>query len=119
MSKLHLTSEDFPSKIHYEDRMFEILRDFLQPDSALSTRETALDLLALIPDGNNYSDEACMFADTCLELAQQIPYHHPSQFKLADLLETTVKAAKVNGTYLLTPVILLIYPHPFIFTCCA
>lgn len=69
-----------------EAKVAAILRDFLQPDTKLSLHEAAGSLLALIPDNASEHAEVCSFGEICVELAEQIPYHHPSQLKLTQLL---------------------------------
>ncbi|OAA56361.1 hypothetical protein SPI_07972 [Niveomyces insectorum RCEF 264] len=63
-----------------------ILRDFLQPDTKLSEKVVAESILALIPTNAVENREVSRFSSICVELAEQIPYDHPSQFKLAQLL---------------------------------
>lgn len=66
-----------------ETRVAAILRDFLQPDTKLSLQEAAKAILVLIPANASGYAEVCSFGEICVELAEQIPYHHPSQLKLA------------------------------------
>lgn len=71
----------------YSDaRVAAILRDFLQPDTKLTVLEAAKAILVLIPANASEYAEVCSFGEICVELAEQIPYHHPSQLKLAQLL---------------------------------
>lgn len=69
-----------------EARVAAILRDFLQPDTKMSLKEVAKSLLVLIPPNASEHAEVCSFGEICVELAEQIPYHHPSQLKLTQLL---------------------------------
>ncbi|KAI0479322.1 hypothetical protein GGR56DRAFT_634446 [Xylariaceae sp. FL0804] len=68
-------------------RLAGILRNFLQPDSATSLDEAAGSILKLIPPNASHSTEVRIFGDYCVELADQIPYYHPSHLKLARLLQ--------------------------------
>lgn len=63
--------------------VFLILQEFFQPNSKISPEEAVDRIIAIFPDG--YSDLRSI-NDVCLELAEQIPYHHPSQLKLVRLL---------------------------------
>lgn len=82
-----LPRECFTSGIEYSDaRVAAILRDFLQPGTKLSLREAAASLLDLIPANASGDAEVCSFGVICVELAEQIPYHHPSQLKFTQLL---------------------------------
>jgi hypothetical protein len=67
-------------------KIADILRDVLQPDSAMSLEDAANSLLAVIPVNAPQSGEVRVFGDYCLELAEQIPYNHPSVTKLPRLL---------------------------------
>lgn len=67
--------------LHY--MIFLVLCDFLQPESSLSTIDAVNCILEAFPDREV---EYGAIIIVCLELAAQIPYHHPSQHKLARLL---------------------------------
>ena len=86
MSELKLTLEDYPTKVIAMDRTYEILHDYLQPNSVLSVEAIRDQIIALLPDKAPMSPEMLAVVRTFLELAEQIPYHHPSQLKLVDLL---------------------------------
>lgn len=68
-----------------------ILRNFLQPGSALSLHEASESILKLIPANASHSTEVRVFGDYCIELADRIPYHHPSHLKLAHLLSKALE----------------------------
>lgn len=68
-----------------------IMRDFAQADPVESIAKTALRIVAAFPD-----DEFGMgyFCDTVISLAEQIPYHHPAQANLAQLLLMLTQSPK-------------------------
>lgn len=82
-----------------EARVAAILRDFLQPDTKLSLKDAAEALLVLIPtDASDYA-EVFSFGEICVELAEQIPYRHPSQLKLTQLLHYVSRSPKFMYKY--------------------
>ena len=85
MSSLNLKTEDPDDEICV--KTLHILQDFLQPSSRLTVQSAAQSILKLLPGNDPYSIEVMEFGGTCIEVAEQIPYHHPSQIKLADLIE--------------------------------
>lgn len=61
----------------YSDtKVFLILQDYLQPDTEMSLDSTVQSILALLPDNASLSNEVNNLGEVCLELAEQIPYHH-------------------------------------------
>jgi hypothetical protein len=84
------------SSAYSDDKVFIILRDFLQPDSTLSVESATQSILDLLPENAPLSDEIWSFGEVCFELAEQIPYYHPSQLKFARLLEYIGRSTKVN-----------------------
>jgi hypothetical protein len=85
-----------------EAKVATILRDFLQSDTKMTLREAAILLLALIPAKASGYGEVCSFGGICVELAEQIPYHHPSQQKLAQLLHYLSRSPKFMYKYSIT-----------------
>ncbi len=85
-----------------EPKVAAILRDFLQPDTKMSAKTAVVSLLALIPSNASAYAEVCSFGGICVELAEQIPYHHPSQQKLVQLLQSLSRSPKFISTYPLT-----------------
>lgn len=73
-----------------------ILNDFLQPNSKVLLNEATESILALIPANAPSSAEVFNFGATCVELAEQIPYHHPSQQKFVRLLGLISRSPKVT-----------------------
>ena len=69
------------------DQTFDLLQDFLQPDTTLTMETTAQSVLTILGEQVPHSDEVWSFGEMCIEVAEQIPYYHPSQLKLVDLLE--------------------------------
>lgn len=61
--------------------MFLIVEGFLQPNSTVTLKDVIDRLLDIFPDG-----DMRFINSICLELAEQIPYSHPSHAKLARLL---------------------------------
>lgn len=81
----------------YSDtKVFLILRDFLQPDTTKSLESTIQSILDLLPKNAPMSSEVWCVGQVCLELAEQIPYHHPSQIKLARVVEELSRSAKTT-----------------------
>jgi len=84
------------------DQIFDILRDTLQPDSKLPLETAEQRIGALLPEGEPYTREVGTFLETCYEVADQIPYSHPSMTKLTTLLYSTLNSvwqqSQVNKT---------------------
>ncbi|BCS18854.1 DUF3632 domain-containing protein [Aspergillus puulaauensis] len=70
-----------------DDKFFLILNDFLQPETTKSLNETVQSLLALLPENAPGSGEIYSAGEIIIEIAEQIPYSHPSQWKLIALVE--------------------------------
>lgn len=79
------------------NKIFQILQDFLQPSSRLTVEDAARSILALLPDKAPVSTEVWVFGETCLEIAEQVPYHHPSQIKFAALFRELGKSSKFGS----------------------
>lgn len=77
-----------------DDDFFVILNDFLQPETTKSLSETVQSLLALLPENAPGSTEIWSSGTVIIEIAEQIPYSHPSQWKLVSLVEEFSKADK-------------------------
>lgn len=80
-----------------DEKVFVILRDFLQPDTTLSLVSAMESITEILPEGAPESTEVWSFGTICLDLAEQIPYHHPSHQKLARLLEYLGESTKLQG----------------------
>ena len=78
----------------FSDEIYYLIRDFVQPKSTLTLEATTRYLKDLLPHRDQDSDEVWSFGETCIEIAQQIPYQHPSQLKLVGLLEHLGKSLK-------------------------
>jgi len=63
-------------------KLFIILRDFVQPNSTLALIDAVRLTLQINPNG----DDVVEVTGVVFELAEQIPYHHPGQQKLARFL---------------------------------
>lgn len=70
-----------------DNKFFFILNDFLQPETTKSLNETVQSLLALLPENAPGSGEIYSAGEIIIEIAEQIPYSHPSQWKLVSLIE--------------------------------
>jgi hypothetical protein len=77
------------------DKVFEILRNLLQPDTDFSLNDAAEQITESLPEGGSYSTEVGSFLWTCYELAQQIPYNHPSMTKLITLVHTCLDSPRL------------------------
>ena len=76
---------------------FQVLGEFLQPGTTLTEKSAAQKVLAILPDNSPNSDEVWSFGRTCMEVAEQIPYHHQSQLKLVGLLERLGWSTKLGN----------------------
>ena len=90
-ARLDLKLED-PGDDLLSDQAFDILRDTLQPDSETPLETAVQKIVALLPEGKPYSREVGVFLETCYELADQIPYSHPSMTKLTTLVYSTLNS---------------------------
>ncbi|KAI9749597.1 MAG: 1,3-beta-glucanosyltransferase gas1 [Chaenotheca gracillima] len=86
MAALDLTMEDVEDDI-FTEKSFNLLHDFLQPTTTLTLESTADSILEVLSSCDPEGLEVWDFGETCIMLAEQIPYHHPSQLKLVRLLE--------------------------------
>lgn len=71
------------------------LNEFLQPQSEVSIHDAAQSILTHMPAGKPYSDEGFAFAALVVEVAEQIPYQHPSHARLVRLLKYLTKSPKL------------------------
>ncbi|KAL8831639.1 MAG: hypothetical protein Q9191_000753 [Dirinaria sp. TL-2023a] len=97
MSSLKLKIEEPAPKITVET--YHILRDFLQPSSRMTVVNAAKLVLDLLPEEGAESDIVWSFGETCIEVAEQIPWHHPSQFKPAAFFEEIGRFSKLGHLY--------------------
>jgi hypothetical protein len=95
MASLKFQMEDPRGEDVVYDRTFDLLCDFLQPHTTSTRDSTAQAILKMLPENASDSMEVGSFGDTCIEVAEQIPYHHPSQLKLVDLLEYLGRSTKL------------------------
>lgn len=79
-----------------ESKVFLILQDYLQPDSKTSLESAVQSILSLIPENASLLTEVYYLGLVFLELAEQIPYDHPSQIKLARVVEELSRSAKLT-----------------------
>lgn len=97
MSSLDLKLSDAIG-LSLSDKTLDVLRDFLQPKTALTLKSNARSILDLLPEKGPLSSDIWLVGDVCFELAVQIPYYHPSQLKLAALLEYLGKSTQLGQT---------------------
>ena len=95
MASLNLKLMGPPGVDHLDNRFSVVLRDFLQPTSALTLDAATQLTLDALPNDAAHSHESWSLAETCVELAEQIPYHHTSQLKLAALMENLLRSKKL------------------------
>jgi hypothetical protein len=118
MSKLELTLEDWEahdtSSLEFEEKpnpnaewdyaystdfrsttVFKHLRDYMQPDTDITLWETIYAILRVLPDAP-LSTEAYMTGLVILEVAEQIPWHHPSQRRLAQVVHVLTTSSKLS-----------------------
>ncbi len=95
MSHLDLKMEG-PQGHTLTDKAFQLLRNYLQPDTTLTLESTVRSVLSLLPENVPLSTEIWSFGEICIELAEQIPFHHRSQLKLSALLESLGKSTKLG-----------------------
>lgn len=76
-------------KGYSDSKALRILDTFLQPDSTMTLETVQNLILDLLPPWENRSgtQPAISFAYVCYEVALHIPWKHPSQLKLAWLIE--------------------------------
>lgn len=79
-----------------DSRVFLILRSFLQPSKTKSVEETVESILELLPENAPHSNEVACVGSVIMELSGQIPYHHPSQIKLARVMEELCRSDKTT-----------------------
>ncbi|KXG52508.1 uncharacterized protein PGRI_087920 [Penicillium griseofulvum] len=92
---LHLASLDDDDPWIVEQKYFAILDNSLQPDSQVSAAEAATGLNELTPMNRKANGEEaeepvswCLeFWGTINELVKQIPYDHPSQDKMVEIIQ--------------------------------
>ena len=80
----------------FELKLFPILRDYLQSNTAITLESTVNSILDLLPENSPNLTDVWSFGQICIELVEQIPYHHLSQLKLAGLLEYIGKSTKLG-----------------------
>lgn len=96
--RLKSLEEDDPWII--EQKTFDILNDYLQPDSATSAITAAKDLDALTPmKRETLSNEAVEHPEsflleiwgTFITIVKQIPHNHQSQGRMIELMEELIE----------------------------
>jgi hypothetical protein len=83
----------------YSDwKAFGILTRYLEPGSDLSDEQAAELLYDILPSADNekLSSQPDMLGCVLLDVAKQIPYHHPSQIRLLNLFKHLGKTDKMT-----------------------
>ena len=75
-----------PTDNPVESKMFNIFDDYLHPYSVRSLVSTVEAIIDMLPEKKMPWHPASLLVPMCVELAEQIPYHHPSQHKLVRLI---------------------------------
>ena len=73
----------------FERKIADIFRQYLSSDDGLSQFSAAHSIIALLPDPSQSDGEwleLSILWEICLATAEQIPYYHDGQLKLARLL---------------------------------
>lgn len=96
MAALNLKMEG-PEGEKVTNGTFNILRDYLQPNSSMTQESAAKAILNLLPKDSPDSTEVRTFGEMCIEIVEQIHYSHPSQIKLAALLEYLGPSKQLSG----------------------
>ena len=78
-------------------KRFNILKDFLQPDSKLTANHVADALLLMLPASKAGRDDENGMSAIIVDLSEQIPYHHPSQLKLAHVVQIMGTSSRLQG----------------------
>lgn len=81
---------------HLEEYPCEpVIRDFLQPDTKLSLQSVALEMRKISSAKASGSGHPLdRFNETAVLLAEQVPYDHPSSWKLVELIKTVYDGAE-------------------------
>ena len=74
---------------------FKHLRDFLQPDTDKALWDTIDSILEIIPEAP-LSSEVLIAGQISLEIAEQIPWDHPSQMRLAQVMQALATSPKIS-----------------------
>lgn len=86
---------DVPKEYDVGDyKVFIVLRDFLQPDSTMTIANAVDCIVQINPEGKG----TVAVTSVVFELAEQIPYQHPSHQKLARLMWRLGRSDRLQGT---------------------
>lgn len=81
-----------------DDQLFDILHDAVQPDGRASLESQIQKITQLLPEGKPYSYGVSAFLATCYEIAEQIPYDHPSLSKLVTIIDLVLSSSRFPRT---------------------
>ncbi|KAI6093719.1 hypothetical protein F4821DRAFT_252717 [Hypoxylon rubiginosum] len=92
-----------PINTVFESTVADTLRQYLQPKDGLSLTNAALAIISLLPETPRpagLSEEYPILWELCVNAAEQIPYHHVCQMKLARLVIALRHSPKITATYI-------------------
>lgn len=73
---------------------YEILCNVMQPDTQITTHDAVQRLVSAFPANDGH--EVVLFADTCCEVAQYVPYNHASQSKLITIMDSVLCSQEIS-----------------------
>ena len=95
MESLNIQSETVSFfREDWDEQFFDIMRDYLQEGSAATISHVAASIISILPKDDNYQVERLILL--FIEVAAQIPYYHPSQNRLIDLMTHIGKLEENN-----------------------
>lgn len=77
------------------DQQFDVLNEGLQPDTQTPIESVVSKISELLPEGGHYSGTYLFFM-VCFEVADQIPYNHPSMKKLAQIINLVLNSERLQ-----------------------
>lgn len=82
-------------------QLYDILRQVLQPDATLYIEDATSQITAILPEKTPDASDIGEFFCICDDVAEQIPFEHPSVTKLVNLVDlciNTPKPANADGS---------------------
>jgi hypothetical protein len=90
-----------PDANGYSDlNAFRVLKRYLEPDGDLNMYQAAkllYKMLASTEEERGNIDQPDLFSCVFLDVAQQIPYHHPAQMRFVRLIKYLAASDRVNA----------------------
>ena len=99
MTSLNLRFEETENYSQSAHQLCAILLSYFDPKKPTPLHSTAASILRVLPKNKPESTEVWMFGELCIELAEQVPYHHPFQLKLVGLLEYLQLSPHLGRTF--------------------